>query len=69
MGILTRKKRHDLETVEAEKLGICDSLTAMFVGESTVFKRVTEQLIPPPGFQGAYTSPPAKWLTIQERVV
>lgn len=35
----------------------------MFVGESTVFKRVTEQLIPLPGFQGSYTSPPAKWLT------
>lgn len=69
MCILTRKKRHSLETVEAEKLGICDSPTAMFVGESTIFKRVTEQLIPPPGFQGACTPPPAKWLIIQETVV
>lgn len=55
--------------MEAEKLGICDSPTAMFVEEITVFKRVTEQLIPPPGFQGAYTPPAAKWLTIQETVV
>lgn len=69
MGILTREKRHDLETVEEEKLSICDSPTVMFVGESTVFKRVTEQLIPPLGFQEAYTPPPAKWLTTQETVV
>lgn len=55
MGILTRKKRHGLEIVVTEKLGILNSPIEMVIGERAVFKRVTEQFINPCQDSGGHT--------------